>query len=589
MFLFKKILAIGIFVFAISYNLFGNMLEYYNQAVSSHIYLCEQNLFFKGTGDRLICAYKEGNDVSIPFTDISIHELEELFRNNVNLVYYSPELDVEGNTDSEKNIKAQRQLGYFAECKMCAWVDVLGANLYPVTTNDARIINDPLTEKAWCDSIKNLSAEENKKMFSLARVWDLRLDLLLEKRVISWGNFFCDSSGVKVADNPIFGIWSFESNWLDRMLAGDWRELPEFFTEELNREWNNWVYNEVVKTTDEFKEKYKFLVKGESVEEGTLKLVAEEQHPTIKENEKWITLGDDTRTIYEKTSRASLQREFFIQLYLNHISRLKSKFSELGKVTRDAPYFITMSTKDNANMQLTDLYFGSQNAPYVCRYLGFTEKQESDTFSCAKEYFEQNSLLKNASIIMVPHSVFKNVTPFTLGFIQYARTPHPQVVSNFGITESDITFIEQTATFKFGSSETNIVDEIEFQIHDFTPTCEVTNIVNGVEVVSEVKPTNDDFVMTLKYVKINRDLGKKKISFKYVFLEYDTKSADHVQLHILGKSLANNRLLGNVKNNDSSFRKHKFDKRGAMKLPLNRGYSLLFITKDSKEISPLDF
>ena len=167
MFLSKKIFTLCVFVFLS--NLFGNMLEYYNQAVSSHIYLCEQNVFFNGSGNRLICAYKEGSDVSIPFTDISIQELEDLYRNNVKLVYYSPEFDVEGAADSEKNIKAQRQLGYFAECKMCAWVDVLGANLYPVTTNDVSIINDPLTKNAWCEAINNLSAEENKKLFSPVR------------------------------------------------------------------------------------------------------------------------------------------------------------------------------------------------------------------------------------------------------------------------------------------------------------------------------------------------------------------------------------------------------------------------------------
>lgn len=590
MLFFNRILTIGLVFISFCTISFGSMLETLDRIKESDLYIFEQNLVHKGVANRLICAYKEGDKVSTPFTDIPISEIKDLQRNNVSLVYYSPEFDASEPITSPKNEKAQRQLGYLASYGMNAWVDVLGVNMYPVKPTDVSIINDTSTEKAWSDAVAGLSEEEGRKLVDLARAWDLRLEMLLEKRVISWGNYFCEASGKRVVDNSIFGIWSFESNWLDRMLEGEWRELPKFFRDELTNEWNNWVYNEIVQTTVDFKKEYGFLVKGESIEKGTLKLIALEKHPTIKDDDSWITLGRKTRAIYENTERANLQREFFIQLYINHISGIKSKFMSLGSVSRDAPYFITMSANDNANMQLTDLYFGSQNTPYVCRYLGPSEQEKNGTFDFAKMVIEDNSDLKNASIIMIPHSVLKEVTPYNLGFVHYAYAAHPKAIAELGAVENDVSFSKGEYTFTFGSSETNYFDEIEFKIYDAGLNKLVTNVVNGVESVIEVPPDNSNFKLSVKYLKIKNQSVNHPTSKIYLFLDYNVEFAEFIQFHIYSRSLENHIAWGEQRNEEKTVQKHKFDRRGAIKLPLNRNYRMLLIENSPKELLlPFDF
>lgn len=558
-------------------NSYGSLLDSLDEFFSSNIYVCEENLVFKGSVNRLICAYKEGDQVSKPFTSISIPELKELQRCNVNLVYYSPDFDVYGPIDSEKNKKALRQLSYFVSCGMSAWVDVLGANLYPVSSSDVDIIKDLTTEKDWVDAVSSLDDVDRVKLLTLARAWDLRLDMILEKRVVDWGNFFCESTGKRVADNPVFGIWSFESDWLDRMIAGDWLELPNFFKDELIKQWNNWVYNEIATTTSEFKEKYKFLEEGESIEEGTLKLVVSENHPAIDESVQYIILDKKIRAIFEKTERFSLQREFFIHLYLNHISRLKTKFLELGSVSRDAPYFITMSAKDNANIKLTDLYFGSQNTPYVCRYLGPTDKQKNSSFDSAKNFIERDSLFKNASIIMIPHSVFIEIMPFNLGFVHFASTTHPNAIKNLGANESKIKFFQQDFTLSFGLMETNYVDGLEFVLYDTAVDTMVTNVVDGVEIVSMQKPDNSNFELKIKYIRIEREILKNNTIQTYILLDYDVSLATYIQLYISGRPIAKHKLMREFIDTPYSPKYQELDDRGAIKLNLNKGFSRLFI------------
>lgn len=578
---FKKFLIF--FTIILSNILLANMLQTLDELQSSNVYLFEQNLIHKGQANRLICAYKEGEEVSIPFSDFTLSDIQELQRKNVSLVYYLPDFDVNGSSESPKNKKVQQQLTYLADCGMNAWVDVLGVNLFPVKPEDVHILNDVSTEKAWVDAISGLSEKDMRTLFSLARAWDIRLELLLEKRVIAWGNHFCEASGMRVVDNPIFGIWSFESNWLDRMLAGDWRELPEFFRKELHTEWNNWVYNEITKSTADFKAKYKFLVKGESVEEGTLRLVAMEQHPSINENDAWITLGDKTREIYQKTERYNLQREFFIQLYINHISNIKSKFLALGSVSRDAPYFITMSAKDNANMQLTDLYFGSQNTPYVYRYLGPSQQARLNSFAAAKTDIETNPELRNSSIIMMPYSAIKENTPYNYGFMNYAYTTHPKAMEELGIKATNLYCKEQECIFTFGTSETNYIDDIEFKVYDVAPNKIVTNVVNGVETISEQVPDNSNFELKLTYIKLERKRMDEDVNQIILFLDYNPSVAQHIYFQIFYKPLANYNLFADQRTEKHLICERKFNRRGVNKLPLYKNYRMLLIEEPSSD------
>lgn len=583
----KSIYFVGLFL--INTFCFSGVLDVLDGSKCSNLYVFNKNLIYNGSVNRLLCAYKEGAERSIAFTDISKLELDDMLRNNVNLVYFAPQFDL-SDSSSERNSKTQQLLSYLDAYGMSAWVDVLGVNLYPVKASDASVINDMSTAQAWMDAVATLDDDASKNLLDLARVWDIRLELILQKRISAWGNFFCEASGVRVVDNPIFGIWSFESNWLDRMLEGDWRELPEFFVKQLTTEWNNWVYNEITQSTEDFKKKYVFLVKGESVEKGTLKLVALSQHKNVAENDSWITLGDKTRKIYEKTQRSSLQREFFIQLYLKHISALKEKFVALGSVTRDAPYFITMSAKDNANMSLTDIYFGSQNIPYVYRYLG-VGADKNTSFADGKAFFDNNLDVKGASIVMVPYSLLQETSPHTLGVVHSAFSVHPSAVNEFNIEASKQTIKEASFGMNFVDATTNVIDGITFQLVDRTPLELVTNVVDGVEVVKEQPVDNSSFNLSVKYLKIDRTRFNQPISHVYLFLDYDVSKAEHFQLHIHGKPIANFSLEGKLF--DESIKQpkyHSLDKRGAVKLSLKNGYSILFLERNPQEFKlPLDF
>jgi hypothetical protein len=468
------------------------------------------------------------------------------------------------------------------------WINVLDANLYPIVTNDVKVIADSSTETIWVDAVQGGDENARKKMIELARVWDLRLEFLLQKRMVAWGNVFCEASGVRLADNPVFGVWSFESNWLDRMLNGEWRELPEFFIKSLCEEWNNWIYNEVAQTTTDFKEKYSFLVKGESVEEGTLKLMALEQHPTISENELWFTLGKKTRDIFLKSPRAELQREFFVQLYLKHIARIKNSFIELGSITRDAPYFISMSTNSNVNIKQSDIYSSTDKMPYVVRYNLQNEDTLQQNLSAAKQFLN-NGEISNASIIMFPHDDIMRTTPFNLGVLCFANSTHPFAIKELGFATNDTSVEEKDFKLSFAESASATIEGIKFELLNNAPNEQITTMVNGVEVVVEKKSENNPLELSIKFVKIKRKQSDKPITQIYLFLSYDEEVAKHVQLYIHGSSIANNSLVGECSKSTKESKVYKFDKHGEIKLPLNRGYSVLLIEKQAEEFSlPFD-
>lgn len=575
----KTIFLISVLV---SCHSFGGVLEALDESKASSIFVFDQTIFSRSTPNRLICAYKEGDDLSIPFNELTISELIKFKRNNVNLVCYTPEFDTLAPTNSQKNIEIQSQLEWLASYGMCVWADVLEPNLYLAQAKDVDVINDPTSRDAWKNAVASLDETSGRTLFSLARAWDIRLEFLLEKRIIAWGSFFCESSGVCVADNPIFGVWSFESTWLDRMLAGEWRELPEYFQQELFSEWNNWVYNEVVQSTTEFKNKYEFVVDGESVENSTLKLIVIDNDSS--ESDNWITIPQEQKEDFETSARYSLQREFFVQLYLNHISRIKSRFYELGSVSRDAPYFITMSAKDNAHLQLTDIYFGSAHRPYVSRYLGPDEEYRDGTFSLGMKHFYDNAEFNNASIIMVPMSVFETTTPYNLGIMHAAFSIYPSAIERFNLNQHKISYIEKECVFTFGSSETNIIDGIQFVIRDRSISQYVTNNVNGVEVVSIQEPDNSGFEMTMRYIKIEHTVDDYSINQTYIFLDYDPSLAEFTQFHIFSDKLSNYSLLAEKQDENHTTLEYEFDHRGAIKLSLKPGFMMFFIEEPSNEI-----
>lgn len=576
----KKIVFLLIFFVIFHVNSLGNIiLSVYDRSQYSDFYLFESNLIFNGSVDRLICVYRDKANLPISFTDISNVDLAKMRQNNVRLIYFAPRFDLEEVNGSIDNKLIEEQLRTLSANRIYIWADVLGANLFPPSSKDVSVLNDRKTEKAWMDAVDSLDEASRIELINLARAWDIRLELLLKNRITTWSNYFCEFNGLRVANNPIFGVWSFESDWLDRMLAGEWRELPSFFIDDLTAQWNYWVYNEKVKSTSEFKQKYGFLVKGESVENFTLKLVAYEKHPIIKEDDDWITLSKKTLSIYKDSPRDSLQREFFIYLYNNHISRIKSRFEEQGIVSRDAPYFITMSAKNNEDVELTNLYVGSNKRPYIYYFKRFDE-DKNKSFSSAKQFVRENTSIRESSIIMLPNSVINNITPYEQGITCFGTVAHPNAVERFGIPNTQVSHIEEDFILDFNSPLTNSVDGIEFKIVNKAISQTVTNVVDGVVSVSEQVPVNDDFKVSVKYIKVNKGKPNNQNSQVYILLDYDVSLATYIQFHVFGNSLACHTLHKSFTDDKKTEVVNEIDERGAFKINLSEDLSYLFIKKN---------
>ncbi len=77
----KTIFLISVLV---SCHSFGGVLEALDESKASSIFVFDQTIFSRSTPNRLICAYKEGDDLSIPFNELTISELIKFKRNNVN-------------------------------------------------------------------------------------------------------------------------------------------------------------------------------------------------------------------------------------------------------------------------------------------------------------------------------------------------------------------------------------------------------------------------------------------------------------------------------------------------------------------------
>lgn len=570
---------------------FGSMLEFVHAKKASNIYVFNQELISNGSSNKLLCAYDNGDGFFSPFTDVTQQELSNFKRNNINLIRFAPKFHLSSQYNSIENLKTQHQLSDIRASGISVWVDILRDNLYPVVSNDVNVIADPSTEKDWCDAVSANQDTMGQTVVDLARAWDIRIELLLQKRISNWGNFFCESFGARVADNPIFGIWSFESNWLDRMCAGEWIDLPEFFVKSLSNEWNNWVYNEVVNNTPEFKDKYGFLVDGESIEEGTLKLVASKPLSNDNESNLWIAIEEETNELYNKSARSQLQNDFFAQLYLKHIDRLKDTFVGLGSVSRDAPYFITMSTNNNVNVSSTDVFFGVNKKPYVLPYS--SKSFEDKTFSSAKELLEQNNEIGQASVIMLSNEDIKLPSPFTFGITTYLGCNCPsRSYEAYGCFDASkkISVVEKKFDLSFGLEQAKTLEGIYFNLVNTSPKIPVTNIVNNVSVVTEQQLENNDFSLSITLVKTNTQHKDKYPESVRLYLNYDESKSKNVSLQIKSDLLVNYSLVAMSKDENKAPKVYQFKKHWPITIPLNTGSSILIIEKQNDGYSiPLEF
>ncbi len=221
------------------------------------------------------------------------------------------------------------------------WAEVLHpATSKPVGEPDVTCLDDPASASAWTNAVSSCT---NPADLMLAAPWDPRLEVILQRRIREWARSFNPYTGMRRCDDPVFALWSFEQLWWDDINAFGTSTLPPFFSEQLTKLWNKWLY-EKFSSDAELRQDMPDLDADESAELGNVRLV----------------FTDICRTCAEKKPRTAscpriaLQRKFLINLYAVHMIRIASPFTMLGESARRSPLVIsTNSRRDTLNVVST--------------------------------------------------------------------------------------------------------------------------------------------------------------------------------------------------------------------------------------------
>jgi hypothetical protein len=117
------------------------------------------------------------------------------------------------------------------------WMTAFGTSLGDVLVDDASVVNDPSTEKAWREAVahKHMGVAHN-----IAYGWDPRLQAIHARqmqKVAQWCNHH--KGGLRLGDDPQIAVWELtnEEWWFSHMTNGHWQDLPKFFSNELQEKW----------------------------------------------------------------------------------------------------------------------------------------------------------------------------------------------------------------------------------------------------------------------------------------------------------------------------------------------------------------
>ena len=118
------------------------------------------------------------------------------------------------------------------------WLTSLGGGILgQITADDATVINDPATEKAWRQA---LGGKKMELAFNRQCGWDPRIQALTAKRrekIVGWRNKY--KGNLRLGDDPQIAVWEMynEEWWFSSMINGHWQDLPKFFRDELQDKW----------------------------------------------------------------------------------------------------------------------------------------------------------------------------------------------------------------------------------------------------------------------------------------------------------------------------------------------------------------
>lgn len=254
----------------------------------------ERQQYWAATGKCFIFADLNGNDSpeerrtkierSRRSTDVIVQRLVDLGFNAVRMWPVAPRGIEYVVGDASEADCVDYFLARIKERGFRVWQAGFGNRLGLVSAEAVDLVSDPRTAAGWVEAVAeyNLVKHVNKKgkakaidlPQSLARVWDPRLEALYVDRMRENANHFNRHTGLRWADDPVFGIWelSNEEWWMRRMVGGAWQKEPAFFRRELIGNWNEWL-GEKYGDTATLSDAWTGLLPGELLDEASMLFV----------------------------------------------------------------------------------------------------------------------------------------------------------------------------------------------------------------------------------------------------------------------------------------------------------------------------
>jgi len=223
-----------------------------------------------------------------------------------------------------------------------------------ITADDAVIINDPVTEKAWRQAVTEIMQTINqaKNGWELrnnpAVFWDTRLEALATLNKQKIAQHFNQHTDLRWCDDPVFGIWelSNEEWWIRRMVSGSWQKLPDFFRQELFAKWHQYLL-EKYKTQEALLKAWGQLLPGEKLDSKTILFA-----PMAKATPTGISLNDANQQAIDAVQtmkqeynpedfpkvRGEDVLDFLVDMHVGFKKRQAAAIKKLGRSTSLSPF-----------------------------------------------------------------------------------------------------------------------------------------------------------------------------------------------------------------------------------------------------------
>lgn len=220
------------------------------------------------------------------------------------------------------------------------------AQVYPVAA-DVGVVDDPATAAGWASAMATM--ENNRD--NLARIvakWDARTEAVMIRGMRRRADHVNHHTGLRVGDDPLYAVFELtnEDWWMSKMVGGQFRRLPPFFQESLQRRWTEFLSGKYG-GEDALRARWGFLLPGESLADGTVAILplrgpqsldAAGMDPQARAQLEAATGGDRrwTRDDFNR-HRGEDVLEFFTGLHVAHAKRLEAALEGMGRACRLAP------------------------------------------------------------------------------------------------------------------------------------------------------------------------------------------------------------------------------------------------------------